>query len=129
MQARPVRLTNYPAIKNAPLPYEGSGSFSNLHLALAYLFTSAILLRVIPFVKASWVPWWLYFVLVLLTGVSGSGTAVADEVPQDVEGLQRACTERRLRTSGVDSLTMSEVAFFFLPPAFGFRPVAQYVTA
>ncbi|CAD6977370.1 unnamed protein product [Tilletia controversa] len=60
---------------------------------------------------------------------SGSGTAVADEVPQDVEGLQRACTECRLRTSGVDSLTMSEGAFFFLPPAFGFRPVAQYVTA
>ncbi|KAE8223687.1 hypothetical protein CF326_g8154 [Tilletia indica] len=64
-----VRLTSYPAIQNAPLPAEGNGSFDNLHLALLVLFTPAILLRIIPFVKASWVPWWLYFVLVLLTGV------------------------------------------------------------
>ncbi|KAE8244256.1 hypothetical protein A4X13_0g6729 [Tilletia indica] len=39
---------------------------------------------------------------------SESGNAVADEVPQDVEGLERACSERGLRASGVDSLTMSE---------------------
>jgi len=63
-----VRLTSYPAIKNAPLPAEGNGTFSNLHLALAIFFAPAVLLRLIPFVKASWVPWWLYFFLVLLTG-------------------------------------------------------------
>ncbi|KAK0544417.1 hypothetical protein OC861_004858 [Tilletia horrida] len=63
-----VRLTNYPAIQNAVLPAEGNGTFSNLHLALAVFFTPAVLLRLIPFVKASWVPWWLYFFFVILTG-------------------------------------------------------------
>lgn len=58
-----------PAIANAPLPAEGNGSFSNLHLALLLFFTPAILLRLLPFVKASWVPWWLYFILMAITGV------------------------------------------------------------
>ncbi|CAO1623076.1 unnamed protein product [Parajaminaea phylloscopi] len=64
-----VRLTSYPAIANALLPVEGSGQFSNLHLALLVWFTPAVLLRVIPFIKASWIPWWLYFVLCALTGL------------------------------------------------------------
>ncbi|CAD6900353.1 unnamed protein product [Tilletia controversa] len=63
---------------------------------------------------------------------SGSGTAVADEVPQDVEGLQRACTERGLRTSGVDSLTMSEALRRWLSvtqPRHGTQPSALDVLA
>ena len=58
-----------PSIANAPLPAEGSGSFSNIHLGLLVLFTPAILLRVIPFVKASWFSWSAYLVLVAITGL------------------------------------------------------------
>lgn len=64
-----VRLTKYPAIANALLPVEGNGQFSNLHLGLLVFFAPAVLLRVIPFIKASWVPWWLYFVLCAVLGV------------------------------------------------------------
>ncbi|KDN46959.1 S-adenosyl-L-methionine-dependent methyltransferase [Tilletiaria anomala UBC 951] len=64
-----VRLTSYPAIANAPLPAEGNGTFSNLHLALLIFVTPAILLRLIPFINPSWVPWWLYFILAAITGV------------------------------------------------------------
>lgn len=63
-----VRLTNYPAIANALLPAEGSGQFSNLHLGLLVLFTPAVLLRIIPFVKASWFNWPAYFFLCALFG-------------------------------------------------------------
>lgn len=64
-----VRLTNYPSIANAPLPAEGNGYFNNLHLAGLVLFLPAILLRVIPFVKASWFSWFGYFFLVAILGV------------------------------------------------------------
>ncbi|CAO1622259.1 unnamed protein product [Sympodiomycopsis kandeliae] len=64
-----VRLTNYPAIANALLPAEGSGQFSNLHLALIVFFAPAVLLRIIPFVKPSWIPWWLYFIIGAIIGV------------------------------------------------------------
>ncbi|CEH16507.1 sphingolipid c9-methyltransferase [Ceraceosorus bombacis] len=63
-----VRLTDYATIANAPLPAEGNGTFNNLHLGLLVFFTPAILLRVIPFFKASWVPWWLYWILVIVIG-------------------------------------------------------------
>jgi len=39
--------------------------------------------------------------------MAGTGIGVGDEVPQDVDGLARACTERGLRASGVDSAAMS----------------------
>jgi cyclopropane fatty-acyl-phospholipid synthase-like methyltransferase len=61
-----VRLTQYPAIDNAPLPAEGNGQFSNLHLGLLIWFSPALLTRLIPFFKPSWVPWWLYVVLAAL---------------------------------------------------------------
>lgn len=64
-----VRLTNYPAIKNAVLPAEGNGSFNNVHLALLIFFTPAVLLRLLPFVKARWFGWISYMVLVALCGV------------------------------------------------------------
>lgn len=64
-----VRLTNYPAIKNAPLPAEGNGTFSNTTLALLIFFTPAVLLRVLPFVKARWFGWTSYLVLVALCGL------------------------------------------------------------
>ncbi|KAK0526702.1 hypothetical protein OC842_005102 [Tilletia horrida] len=37
-----------------------------------------------------------------------AGSGVNDEVPQDLDGLSRACTERGLRASGADPVTMSE---------------------
>ena len=64
-----VRLTNYPAIKNAVLPVEGNGSFSNVHLALLIFFGPAVLLRLIPFVKPQWFGWPSYLFLVALLGV------------------------------------------------------------
>ncbi|KOS14282.1 sphingolipid c9-methyltransferase [Malassezia pachydermatis] len=64
-----VRLTNYPTIKNAVLPAEGNGSFSNVHLALLIFFAPAVLLRLIPFVKPSWFGWTSYMFLVALCGV------------------------------------------------------------
>ena len=64
-----VRLTNSPAIKNAPLPAEGNGSFSNVHLALLILLGPAVLLRLLPFVKARWFGWTSYLFLVALLGV------------------------------------------------------------
>ncbi|KAK0543650.1 hypothetical protein OC845_006017 [Tilletia horrida] len=45
------------------------------------------------------------------TGEANTGKAsmsIADQVPQDVDGLARACSERGLRASGIDSVTMSE---------------------
>jgi hypothetical protein len=55
--------TSYPAIANAPLPAEGSASFSNLHLALLNLFVPWIITKFIPF-RTSWT---FYFFLLLLT--------------------------------------------------------------
>lgn len=58
-----------PTIKNAPLPAEGNGSFNNVHLALAIFLAPAVLLRILPFVKASWFGWTSYMFLVALLGV------------------------------------------------------------
>lgn len=64
-----VRLTKSPTIKNAVLPAEGNGYFSNVQLALAIFFFPAILLRLLPFVKSRWISWPFYLVLVALFGV------------------------------------------------------------
>ncbi|PWN50394.1 S-adenosyl-L-methionine-dependent methyltransferase [Violaceomyces palustris] len=64
-----VRLTDYPAIANAPLPAEGNGSFNNYHLAGLVLFAPAVILRLIPFVNPSWFSWTAYFFLVAIFGV------------------------------------------------------------
>jgi sphingolipid C9-methyltransferase len=66
--------SDQPAIANAPLPAEGNGTFSNVQLALLIFFTPAVLLRLIPFIKASSVPWWLYF---LIGAVTGTPVAIA----------------------------------------------------
>lgn len=64
-----VRLTNFATIANAPLPAEGNGTFSNTVLASLVILFPAVLLRFIPFVKASYVPWWLYWVITAITGL------------------------------------------------------------
>lgn len=58
-----------PTIANALLPAEGNGYFSNYQLAAVILLAPAVLLRLLPFVKASSVSWTVYFLLVALTGV------------------------------------------------------------
>lgn len=60
-----TRSTNYPAIANAPLPAEGSASFSNYHLAAAVLLVPWAITRFLPF-RTSWT---FYFFLVALTGI------------------------------------------------------------
>ena len=62
-----VRVTNIPTIKNAPLPAEGNGSFSNLHLG--------ILLVVVPWIVKRWTPllnrggFYTYWFVFMLLGV------------------------------------------------------------
>lgn len=63
-----VKLTNYPSIANAPLPAEGNGTFSNLHLAFLIFFTPAVVLRLIPFVNPKWFGWFSYLLLCALFG-------------------------------------------------------------
>lgn len=46
-----VRTTNSPAIKNAPFPAEGNGSFSNLMMGMAVVVVPYVLKRWLPFVK------------------------------------------------------------------------------
>ncbi|PKI85506.1 sphingolipid C(9)-methyltransferase [Malassezia vespertilionis] len=64
-----VRLTHYAAIRNGLLPVEGNGYFSNVQLALLIFFGPAILLRILPIVKARWFGWTSYLFLVALCGV------------------------------------------------------------
>ena len=61
--------TPVPPLLDAPLPAEGNGSFSNVHLALLILLGPAVLLRLLPFVKARWFGWTSYLFLVALLGV------------------------------------------------------------
>ncbi|KAF8955393.1 sphingolipid C9-methyltransferase [Flammula alnicola] len=53
MSSSSVRVTNYPAIKNAPLVglAEGNGSFSNYHLAALLIVVPYILKTFLPIVK------------------------------------------------------------------------------
>ncbi|KAF8305110.1 cyclopropane fatty acid synthase domain-containing protein [Clavulina sp. PMI_390] len=60
-----VRLTDVPTIKNAPLPAEGNGSFSNPILAALVLVVPWLVKRLIPFVnRGGWLTYW-FFVAVL----------------------------------------------------------------
>lgn len=54
--------TSFPAIANAPLPAEGSASFSNIHLALLDLIVPWLIQRLLPFGKG----WTFYFFLVII---------------------------------------------------------------
>lgn len=62
-----VRTTNYPAIKNAPFPAEGNGTYSNLALAGA--------LVVVPYFLKKWLPlfnrggFFTYLFVFALTGL------------------------------------------------------------
>ncbi|GAA93398.1 uncharacterized protein L969DRAFT_96077 [Mixia osmundae IAM 14324] len=61
-----VIITKSPAIKNAPLPAEGNGSFSNIHLAALVLLTPILVSRFVPYFGLS-MP--LYLLLLLTTGI------------------------------------------------------------
>jgi hypothetical protein len=60
-----VKVTNRPAIANAPQPFESSGSFSNYHLAALVLGVPFVLTKFVPYFsfKTS------YIFLLLLTGL------------------------------------------------------------
>lgn len=62
-----VRVTNVPTIKNAPLPAEGNGSFSNLALAGLILGVPWVVKRLIPFVNRG--GFYTYWFFVALLGV------------------------------------------------------------
>jgi sphingolipid C9-methyltransferase len=65
--ASSVRVTNTPAIKNAPLVglAEGNGSFSNLQLAAAVLVVPWLVKRVLPIVNRGGFKTYLFIVLLL----------------------------------------------------------------
>ncbi|KAF5370163.1 hypothetical protein D9758_001404 [Tetrapyrgos nigripes] len=65
----PVKVTEYPAIKNAPLVglAEGNGTFSNYHLAALVLFVPWLLKRVLPIVKYGGFKTYLF--LLVITGI------------------------------------------------------------
>jgi hypothetical protein len=62
-----VRTTNYPAIKNAPMPAEGNGQFSNVTLAALVLGVPFIVKRILPVVN--WGGFYTYWFLVAILGV------------------------------------------------------------
>lgn len=62
-----VRTTNYPTIKNASLPYEGNGSFSNIVLASLILVIPYFVKRFVPII--SWGGVYTYCFLVAVLGV------------------------------------------------------------
>ncbi len=65
----PPRVTNYPAIKNAPLIglAEGNGSFSNIHLAILVITTPYILKSFLPLFNRGGFKTYLF--LLVLTGI------------------------------------------------------------
>jgi len=74
MSSSSVRVTNYPAIKNAPLVglAEGNGSFNNIHLAALVVVVPYILKTFIPIVKYGGFKTYLLMVVLF-----GAPTAVA----------------------------------------------------
>jgi hypothetical protein len=62
-----VRTTSYPAIKNAPLPAEGSSTFSNFHLAGLVLGVPWLVKRALPLINRG--GFYTYWFLVILLGV------------------------------------------------------------
>lgn len=67
-----VRVTNTPAIKNAPLVglAEGNGSFSNLQLAAAILFVPWLVKRILPIINRGGFKTYLFLVLLLAAPVA-----------------------------------------------------------
>ena len=62
----PVRITDYPAIKNAPFPAEGNGSFSNYVLAGAVVVVPYFVKKYLPLMNRG--GFWTYLFVLLLTG-------------------------------------------------------------
>jgi len=73
MSSSAVRVTKYPAIKNAPLVglAEGNGSFSNIHLAIVVLVVPYVVKSFTPIVKYGGFRTYLFLLLLL-----GAPTAV-----------------------------------------------------
>jgi sphingolipid C9-methyltransferase len=69
MSSSSVRVTNYPAIKNAPLVglAEGNGSFNNIHLAALLVVVPYILKSFLPIIKYGGFKTYLF--LFILTGL------------------------------------------------------------
>lgn len=62
-----VKLTNYPAIKNAPFPAEGNGQFSNIALAASVIVVPYIVKKYLPLINRG--GFWTYVFVLVLTGV------------------------------------------------------------
>lgn len=67
MSSSGVRVTNTPAIKNAPLVglAEGNGTFSNLQLAAAVLIVPWLVKRILPIVNRGGFKTYLFMVIIL----------------------------------------------------------------
>jgi hypothetical protein len=79
--------TDFPAIANAPLPAEGSASFSNLHLAIVSLVAPWLVQRLLPF-RTGWTTYFVLLVLLFLpvtiaywTFISKYGGRLNEKVP------------------------------------------------
>ncbi|TFK37069.1 sphingolipid C9-methyltransferase [Crucibulum laeve] len=91
MSSSSVRVTNYPAIKNAPLVglAEGSSAFNNIHLAALVITVPYILKSFIPIVKYGGFK--TYLLLLVLTGVPTTvayWTAISTFGPRKNEKVQ-----------------------------------------
>ncbi|KAG8892339.1 hypothetical protein FRC00_012234 [Tulasnella sp. 408] len=67
-----VRVTNFPAIKNAPFPAEGNGSFDNYALAAAIIIVPYFVKKYIPVVNRGGFKTYLFVAL-----ITGMPTAIA----------------------------------------------------
>ncbi len=81
------RTTSYAAIANAPLPAEGSASFSNVQLALCILGFPYLLQKFLPWIFRLSNSWTWYFFLVALFGapVAIAYWAVMSRIGQRVD--------------------------------------------
>lgn len=79
--------TSYPAIANAPLPAEGSASFSNLHFWTIVLVAPYLITRLLPF-RTGWITYSLFFVICFIPAgatywnfLSKYGSRINEKVP------------------------------------------------
>jgi hypothetical protein len=86
MSSSSVRVTNYPAIKNAPLVglAEGNGSFNNYHLAALVVVVPYILKSFLPIVKYGGFKTYLFMFL-----LTGAPTAVGYWAFNSIYGARR----------------------------------------
>jgi hypothetical protein len=86
MSSSSVRVTNYPAIKNAPLVglAEGNGAFNNYHLAALVVVVPYVLKMFIPIVKYGGFKTYIFMFL-----LCGAPTAVGYWAVNSVYGARR----------------------------------------